>query len=156
MRQGIDDYGHSGQRRVTIDRQVYEELTRQADAYRDLATTIGTADQLMQLLIDAPGVRELLMQEYADWTARKAASASANAISQQTAGHTFEPGLLQRRHQLGQLAEQFHQRHGGEYQGGPVDWSTGRPATPGERDRVEYRFPALRWPLTRTTPPACD
>ncbi|MER7015859.1 hypothetical protein ABT324_30865 [Saccharopolyspora sp. NPDC000359] len=130
-RTDIDDYGRRGRRRVTIDRQVFEDLTRQAAAYRDLVAAIGEVDQLVALLIDCPGARELMMQEYADWLARRSASETGTAISRELGGQSFglSQAVLQRRRETpGDQHAEFTHRHGREYQGGPVEWSTGRPA----------------------------
>lgn len=119
---------------VSVNRRTFEELTRQADAYRDLARTIGTVDDLMAMLVDAPGVRELLMNEFAEWSARRERGDSASAISAANNGHVPGPSQAQleaRRRELGAAAAEFYARHGGEYQGGPVEWSTGRPAEQG-------------------------
>lgn len=125
---GTDDYGHRGRRKVTIDRDVYETLTAHAEAWRDFARQVGEADRLVALLIEAPGVRELIMQEFAAWNERKQASESASAISavgNWNRGPSHEQ-LQQRRQQPGELHRQAVQRRG-EYTGGPVDWITGRP-----------------------------
>lgn len=118
--------------RVSINRATFEELTRQADAYRDLSRTVGTVDNLVQMLIDAPGVRDLLMSEYVQWSGRKERGESASAVSAANNGHQPGPSqeqLATRRRELGAAAAEFYARHGREYTGGPVDWATGKPAT---------------------------
>lgn len=131
------DYGHRGVRRVTIDREVYEELLRQAEAWRDFAAHLGEADQLLALVIEMPGVRDLVLAEYTAHLARQAASETASAISgARREGWDLGPSqelLQQRRQQPGELHRQFAQRHGDEYRGGPVDWATGRPARRADR-----------------------
>lgn len=126
----IDDYGHRGQRRVTIDRDVYEALTADAAAWRDFAQQVGDVDRMLALLIDAPGVRDLLIEEFADWSSRRQDSESATAIS---AADNWDRGpsgaeLHRRRQQPGEMHREAVQRRG-EYAGGPVDWATGRPVT---------------------------
>lgn len=123
-----DRYDHRGRRRVMIDREVYEQLTGQADAWRDLVAEIGTADRLVALLVEAPGVRALLMQEYAAWCGRKDAGETGAAVAAQVAGHSWGPSqaeLVRRRQQPGAIAEEYRREHGGEYHGGPVTWTTG-------------------------------
>lgn len=122
-----DHYEHAGKRRVTIDRDVYEQLTEQADAWRTLTAEIGEVDQLAAMLIEAPGVRELLMQEYAAWCARRASGETGTAISHQVEGRHWGPShteLIRRRQQPGSTAEDYRRRHGGEHRGGPVAWSS--------------------------------
>lgn len=114
---------------VTVRREAYDELLRQAAAWRDLSAEIGSADELLGLLIEAPGVREILMQEYAAWVGRQQLAESSHAISgaRTWKGEPSHADLVRRRMQPGKLHQEFTERRG-EYTGGPVEWATGRPA----------------------------
>lgn len=113
---------------VTVRREAYDELLRQAAAWRDLSAEITSADALLGMLVEAPGVRELMMQEFAAWSGRRQAAEDSHAISRARTwkGNPSHAELQRRRSQPGALNRELTEQRG-EYTGGPVAWS--KPAT---------------------------
>ena len=116
---------------VTISRATYDRLCDQANAWRSLGVPLQDRDPELLLLLDSPAVRDVLVQTWIDWDARRSEASGSHAIS--AAANWSESGpsfaaLQQRRQRPGALHEEFAARHGGEYRGGRVEWSTGRPA----------------------------
>lgn len=123
--------------RVTLDRGTYEQLSWQADAWRSVGHAIREHDPALMRLLNSPAVRDVLLAAWDDWSQRQDASANANAISASTTwSRVASPswaGLQERRARRGALHDEFTERHGGEYAGGPVDWTTGRPLSGASR-----------------------
>jgi hypothetical protein len=98
------------------------------DWHRPAAVTIA-ANRWHAIATSAYGWA--LLDEAEDWHRRKTFSDWSSAVAEMVKGRRLGPSYreLERRRSIpSSLPEQFAQRHGGEYRGGPVDWATGRPA----------------------------
>lgn len=106
---------------------------------RRRAAVLHAADCWARLR-SSPHVAELL-GEWVDWENRRAARQASHEISvigartqvgdpngPRTWAHPTYGEIERRRAEPGRAAREFAKRHGGPYVGGPVDWSSGRPA----------------------------
>lgn len=78
-------------------------------------------------LVHSPYATEILSAYY-EWDHRRVISEWSGDVAEQN-DHTPGPSyreLEQRRAIPGPMAAEFTERHGSEYHGGPVDWTTGR------------------------------
>jgi hypothetical protein len=65
-----------------------------------------------------------LVAEWVEWDRRRELRETSHAISAMRVPwvHDTYAEIQRRRPQLGRLGEEWRQRHGGEYRGGPVTW----------------------------------